>query len=355
MALIPHNRPTLGPGESAAAARVLACGWIAQGPEVSAFEKELSERLGCAEPGVAASSGAAALHLALLALGIQSGDEVLLPTYVCSAVLNPVRYMGARPVLVDLRPGDFNMDPAGAAARRTSRTRVAIGVHTFGFPSDPAPYLEAGLAVIEDCAQAIGASWKERPAGTLATCSVFSFNATKPVTAGAGGMLVSSDAGLLARARDLREYDKRPDYKIRYNYQMTDLAAAVGRTQLARLGAFAGRRRQIAERYREAFKEIPGLRFQEPAPGAGPFGYRFVVRAGREAGKVCKALAERGVEAIQPIAPYQLLHRYLGEDPAAFPEAESLAREAVSLPVYPSLTDVEQDRVITAVKGVLGK
>lgn len=353
-ATVPHNRPTLGKAEEAAALRALRSGWVAPGPEVAAFEEALAARVGGAAAAV--SSGTAALHLALLALGVGPGDEVLLPTYACQALAHAVRYTGARPVPCDVRPHDLNLDPTDAARRRTARARAVILPHAFGTPADVETFLAWGIPVVEDCAQSLGARRAGRSVGGIGTCAVFSFGATKIMTAGgAGGAVVSRDAGIVARARDLRDYDKRADDALRFNYQMTDLAAAVGRAQLARLDGFLARRAALAAAYAEALGGTPGVSLPVARPVDAPARYRFIVRTRRPAAAVVEGLRRRGIEAIQPIAPFQMLHRVMGLRAGAFPGAEAAAREAVSLPLYPALTDVEQTRVIRALQEVLAE
>ncbi|HLE42853.1 MAG TPA: aminotransferase class I/II-fold pyridoxal phosphate-dependent enzyme, partial [Methylomirabilota bacterium] len=222
-------------------AAAVASGQIAQGPRVAEFERAMAARLE-ARGGVAVSSGTAALHLALLALGVGPGDEVLVPSYACAALLHAVRAAGAVPRPVDVDPATFNLDPDAAKRASSARTRALIAVHAFGLPADLEPLRALGVPVVEDAAQALGARCGRRPVGGLGEVGVLSFYATKLMTTGEGGMLVSGDARLLAAARDLREYDEKPDDRPRFNYKLTDLAAALGLAQLARLDGFLARR-----------------------------------------------------------------------------------------------------------------
>src|SRR5581483_4123677 len=231
--LIPHNRPLITDADIAAVSGTLASGWIAQGPQTRAFEEEVCAFLGLEGDAVAVSSGTTALHLALLALGVGPEDAVILPTYVCSAVLNAVCHAGAAPVLADVSPNDFNLDPAHVHALLTARTKAIIAPHTYGFPADIGALRALGVPVVEDCAQAIGAAVAGRKAGTLGDIAIFSFYATKLMTTGQGGMVVGPRT-LMETVRDLRDFDCRPTYRVRYNYQMTDFQAALGRSQLAR-------------------------------------------------------------------------------------------------------------------------
>ncbi len=348
---IPHNRPVLGPAEERAVVRVLRSGWIAPGREAAVFEREFAARLGLSG-AVSVASGSAALHLAILGLGIGPGDAVLVPTFACSALLNAVRYAGARPVPCDIRPGDLAIDPARALARAPRRTRAVVVTHTFGFPAPVEPFRRAGLSVIEDGAQSLGASLAGRPVGTLGDVAVFSFGATKPMTAGAGGMVVSGNRRILAAARDLRDYDRKAAYRTRFNYAMNDIAAGLARAQLARLSGFIARRRRLAAAYRKALSRLPGISFQESAPGAHPSFYRFVIRVKDPRG-VIRRLSRRGISAIRPIEPERLLHRCLGLSRRGFPGAESAAASLVSLPVHPGVSKNDQGRVIAALVEIL--
>jgi perosamine synthetase len=341
---IPHSRPTLGPAEQAAVAEAVASGQLAQGPRVAAFERAMAGHLGLPD-AVAVSSGTAALHLALLALGVGAGDEVLIPSYACTALLHAVRLAGAAPRLVDVDPATGNLDPDAARRARTARTRALVAVHAFGVPADLDALAGLEVPVVEDAAQAVGARHRGRPVGSLGAVGVLSFYATKLLTTGEGGMLAARDPGILAAARDRREYDQKDDDRPRFNYKMTDLAAALGLVQAGRLGEFLEQRRRLAARYRAGLG--PGVRHPPEVPGR--VWYRYVVAGPRDAEAHLARLSALGVEARRPV--FQPLHRYLGLD--GFPGAEEAWRQAVSLPLYPALSDAEADRVVQAAEAAL--
>jgi dTDP-4-amino-4,6-dideoxygalactose transaminase len=344
--MIPHSRPTLSEEDAECVARVVRSGRLAQGEEVAGFEAELARRLGV--PAAAAvSSGSAALELALRAAGAGTGDEVVVPTYACDALHHAVTRCGATPVLADADPETLGPSPKDAARRRTRRTRAVVVVHPFGLAVGLEEFLALGVPVIEDCAQAIGAVADGRPAGSRGALAVCSFYATKLLTTGEGGA-VAGPAAPVARVRDARDYDEREDLAPRFNYKLTDMQAALGRSQLARLDAFVARRRAVAARYRAALAGVG--RCHVPADlGERHVYHRFVVRVERPLGPLIARLAARGIAARRPV--FRPIHRALGLD--GYPEADRLWETCLSLPCYPLLSDAEADAVATALAEAL--
>jgi dTDP-4-amino-4,6-dideoxygalactose transaminase len=326
-------------------AAVVRRGWVAPGPEVSGFERELAARLGT-EAVAAVSSGTTALELALRALGVGSGDEVVIPTYVCDALHHAVGRTGATAVLADADRATLSLSAADARVRLTPRTRCIIVPHAFGLAADLRGLLALGVPVIEDCAQTVAARLDGRPVGSFGTLAVCSFYATKLLTTGEGGA-VAGPAALVERVRDLRDYDEREDLAPRVNAKLSDLAAALGRSQLARVDAFVARRRAIAARYRARLRDVPCA---TPADlGERHVYHRFVVEVDRPPDTVRTSLAARGVAARRPV--YRPAHRALGRD--GFPEADRLWSRTLSLPCYPTLTDAEIDTVAAALAEAL--
>ncbi len=343
---IAHSRPTLSEEDAERVARVVRSGQLAQGEEVAAFEAELAHRLGV--PAAAAvSSGSAALELALRALDVSPGDEVVVPTYACDALHHAVTRCGARPVLADADPETLGLSAEDAARRLTPRTRAVVVVHPFGLAVDLDEFLALGVPVIEDCAQAVGAVVAGRPAGSRGALAVCSFYATKLLTTGEGGA-VAGGADRVARVHDAREYDERADLAPRFNYKLTEMQAALGRSQLARLDVFVARRRAVAARYRTALADVSGCRPPADA-GTRHVYHRFVVRVERPLDTVIERLARRGVTARRPV--FRPIHRALGL--GGYPEAERLWATCLSLPCYPLLTDPEADVVVAALRETL--
>jgi dTDP-4-amino-4,6-dideoxygalactose transaminase len=343
--VILHSRPSITDGDVERVAAVVRSGQLAQGPEVAALERDLAARLGVAAAAVVAS-GTVALELALRALPVGAGDDVLIPTYVCDALHHAVVRCGARPVLVDADPATLSLCAKDAHARMTARTRAVIVPHAFGLAVDLEPFRALGVPVVEDCAQALGAEVDGRPAGAAGTLGVCSFYATKLIAAGEGGAVVGP-AALVARVREARDYDERETLAPRTNAKLTDMQAALARSQLARLDAFVARRRAVAARYRA---RLGGADCRVPDDAGRRHVYhRFVVGLERDPDGVQAALAARGVVARRPV--FRPAHRALGLD--GFPEADRLWSTMLSIPCYPALGDAEVEQVAGALLAAL--
>lgn len=345
--MIPHSRPSLGPEEEAAAIRVIRSGRLAQGAEVATLESELSAYLTVPHV-VAVSSGSAALHLSLLALHIGPGDGVLLPSYVCTALLNAIHHVGAQPVLADCDPRTGQIDPDDVRHRCHGNVRTMIAPHMFGKTVDIAALKTLSLPIVEDCAMSLGATDGKRPLGSLGHLSVFSFYATKVICAGEGGAIATSDAGLAHRLRDLRDYDGRSDGLARYNYKLTDLQAAIARIQLQKLDRFIARRRELGIRYRDALIRT-SAHLPDFSPGEFPF--RYIVHHPTPASAIIPQFEKRHIAARHPVP--DPLHRCLNLSDNAFPNAADACEHLVSLPLYPSLTNLEIDAILHAAQEIL--
>ena len=344
--MIPHSKPYIGKEEVDAVQRVAASGHLAQGPEVFALEEELALFLGV-KGAVAVSSGTAGLHLALRALGVGKNHLIHIPSYVCAALLNAVNYTLATPSVCDVDPNSGNMDADDLSERITASPQAVILPHMFGIPAQVEKFTAFGFPVIEDCAQAIGATLGEQKVGTYGTLSVFSFYATKVICAGEGGAVVSDSIELLERVRDLRDYDERVDYQTRYNYKLTDLQAAVARIQLKRLPDFIARRRAIAQEYDRAIERTRWTKLNRPA---GDIFFRYIIHCDNPT-HLIDLFRDEGITACLPV--YRPIHRYLGL--SGCPGTERIHSSAVSLPCYPALSDGEVEAVAAAIGKLGGK
>lgn len=336
--------PTLGGREERAALAALRSGMLSEGPRVAEFERAVAADLG-RRGGVAVNSGTAALTLALMTLEGRGRDEVIVPSYVCTAVLDACHAAGAAPRVVDVDPSDLNIDPQAAAEAVTQGTRAILAAHMHGAPADVASLAGLGPPVIEDLAQCVGAERDGLRVGAGGACAVLSFYATKLLTTGYGGMLVSSDRGQLDRARDLRSFDNRRDWKPRLHVSLSEINAAVGLSQWRGLPRMIARRRALARRY----DAVAGDRAVRPN-GRGVY-YRYLVRARQGAPKAIRAFREVGVEAKRPV--FRPIHRYLGLDRKRFPVTEKAHREIVSVPLYPALRESQVRRILRALTEVI--
>lgn len=338
--MIPHSRPSLDKKEVEAVAQVIESAHIAQGSMVKKFEQVLGRYIGCPY-AAAVSSGTAALHLSLLALDIGSSDEVIIPSYVCTALLNAIHYVGANPVVVDIDERTFNIHPESVASKISTRTRAIVVPHMFGCPADLEALSQFNLPIIEDCAQAIGAQYRERPVGSWGTLAIFSFYATKMITTGEGGMVLSHSKELINRIKCLREYDNKNNFGLRFNYKMTDMQAAMGQVQLQKLPEFIQKRQLLALKYYQAFKDF-NVKLPAELQNGNHIFYRYVVRIQADLDNIINLCESKQFQCRRPV--FKPLHHYLKQKDC--PVTDLVYREALSIPIYPSLTQDQQDYII---------
>jgi perosamine synthetase len=340
---IPHSRLWLTAADAQAVAAVVRSGQLSPSPVIEQFEAAVAETLGVSG-AAAVSSGTAALYLALRALGVGARDEVLLPSYVCSALIHATEATGATARLVEVDPDTFNLAADDARRRLRRRTKAVIVPHLFGLPADLDELLALGPAVIEDCAQTLGVSYRGRPVGSFGAAAICSFYATKLVAAGEGGMVACASSTLLAKIRDGRAYDERRRFVRSFNFKLSGLQAALGLNQLRRLPLMVARRRRIARRYNQALAGMPWRRPVTPADREHAY-YRYVVRIPEGVDRVMARLLAAGVTARRPV--FRPIHRYLNQ--AGFSVTDRLWQEALSLPMYPGLTERELRRIVSAI------
>ncbi|NOZ59203.1 MAG: DegT/DnrJ/EryC1/StrS family aminotransferase [Euryarchaeota archaeon] len=356
--MIPVAKPVIGEEEKRAVLEVLESGMLAQGPKVEEFERAFAGYIGV-EHAVATSSGTTALHVALLACGIESGDEVITTPFTFIASANAILYCNARPVFADIDERTFNIDPEEVKERITRRTKAVLVVHLYGQPCDMRAIAEIcedyRLKLIEDACQAHGAEYRGRKVGSFGDAACFSFYPTKNMTTGEGGMLTTNSREVAERARLIREHGSRVRYEhiaLGYNYRMTDIAAAIGLVQLSRLEEMNARRRANAAKLSRELRGVEGITPPYVAPYAKHVFHQYTVRAENRA-EVIRRLEAAGVGyGIHYPKPVhrQELYRRLGYR-ESLPKAEEASREVLSLPVHPALGDGDIERIASAVRG----
>ena len=378
-AFIPFALPDLGDAEVEAVVGVLRSGWITTGPKVKAFETQFGEAAG-APHCVAVNSCTAALHLALEAVGVKAGDEVIVPTLTFAASAEVVRYLGATPVLVDVRPSDHNVDPAAVERALGPRTRAIVPVHFAGVPADmdeiSALAHARGVPVVADAAHAFPARYRGRNVGALADITCFSFYATKTMTTGEGGAALTANAEWADRMRIMALHGISRDawkrytaegswyYEILapgYKYNLTDIAGALGLVQLARAEQMLARRAAIAARYDDALRRLGVFEFLSCPADRISARHLYVVklaastlRIGRN--EFMEELKRRGVGASVHFIPLHMHPYYrdaFGYRPESLPVAQDLYERSISLPFFSAMSEGQVDRVIEVVTSIV--
>jgi dTDP-4-amino-4,6-dideoxygalactose transaminase len=379
---LPFALPDIGDEEIAEVVDSLKSGWLTTGPKTKAFEKAFAEFLGNGVDAIAVNSATAGLHLALEAVGVGPGDEVITTPYTFTSTAEVVRYLGADPVFVDIDSATLCIDPEKIEAAISPRTRAIIPVHIAGLACDMDPMMEIArkrnLKIVEDAAHAFPATYKGNLVGTLPTdATVYSFYATKTITTGEGGMVVSANPDIMARCKTMRLHGISRDVFDRYTskkpswfyevvepgfkYNMTDVAASMGIHQLKKARAFREKRAAIAKAYNEAFIDLPVILPPIAPEGETHAWHLFILRLSDRApvsrDRFIEKMAEQGIGTSVHFIPLHL-HPYWREHydlkQENFPDATKAFEAAVSLPIYTRMTEADVQRVIHAVREILG-
>lgn len=365
--VIPLARPVLGPEEEARVLEVLRSGQLSLGPRVREFEAAFAARLGVPH-AAAVSSGTAGLHLALRAVGVQEGDEVVTSPFSFVASANAIVYERARPVFVDIDPVTLNVDPRAVAAAVTERTTALLPVHIFGYPADVPALERLGLPIVEDACEALGAVHADGvPVGGRGHPAVFGFYANKQLTTGEGGLIALGDAAMKERIDSERNQGRAPDMgwldhdRLGFNYRLSDLACAIGLAQLERLDGMLADRARVAGWYRAALSDPPIEDLVLPCEDHGGDvrgWFVFVVQLPRHVDRdaTIRALAARGVQSKPYLPAIHLMTFYrerFGHRPGEFPVAEDVAARSLALPFFPQMTEGQVARVVAALRELL--
>lgn len=366
---IPLAKPVLGQEEERAVIDVLRSGQLSLGPKLAEFETLFAERVGAAHVS-AVSSGTAGLHLALRAVGVQAGDEVITSPFSFVASANAVLYCDATPVFAEIDPVTLNLDPAAAEAAITPRTKAILPVHIFGYPADMRAFeriaREHGLALVEDACEALGARHADgAPVGGRGNPAVFGFYANKQLTTGEGGMVTLADAALKQRIDSERNQGRAPDMdwldhdRLGFNYRLSELACALGIAQLDRLDEMLAQRARVARRYRDALAAIDGLQLPCADAGGDERGwFVFVVQlpARADRGEVIRALTAHGIQSKPYLPAIHLMSFYrerTSRGEGQFPVCESVAERSLALPFFPEMSEQQVERVAACLSDAL--
>ncbi len=378
MNYLPYGRQTISEDDIAAVVDVLSSAWLTTGPAVEKFEESIAEYTGV-RYAVAVSSGTAALHATMHALGIGPGDEVIVPAMTFAATANAVLYCGGVPAFVDVQPGSLLMDPGGVKEKITAHTRAIVAVDYAGQPCDYDELHEIAkrhkLALISDACHSLGAEYKGRKAGQLADLSSFSFHAVKNMTTGEGGMVTTDNIDLAVRMRDFRNHGITTDHRQRaeagsfvydmielgFNYRITDLQCALGITQLRKLPHWLQRRTEIAQAYDEQLANVKGVRVLDRLPDRSHAYHLYVIEVDPKRGSqsrdfVFSRLRESGIGCNVHYRPVYLHPYYrdrLGYEQGICPCAETAYNQILSIPIFPQMTDADVSRVVRALRKAL--
>jgi perosamine synthetase len=358
--------PDIGEEELRNVVEAVKSGWISsKGKFIEKFEREFANYIGM-KYGVAVSNGTVALHLALAALGIGPGDEVIVPDLTFVATINAVLYTGARPVIVDIHPEYWCMDPDKVEKAITPKTKVIIPVHLYGHPCDMDPIMEIAsrnnLYIVEDAAEAHGAEYKGRKVGSFGYISCFSFYGNKIITTGEGGMVLTNDDELAEKIRILRDHGMNPEKRywhevIGFNYRMTNLQAAIGVAQLSKIDKFIEKKRRIAKIYAEELSGIPGIILHPEMPWAKNVYWLYSILIDPNKAKISrdelsKRLEKEGIETRKFFYPLHEMPIYAKYGVYSYPVATTISRQGLNLPSSTKLTEEDARFIAQKIKEI---
>jgi len=372
--LLPYGHQCLDDDDISAVAEVLKTDWITQGPKIAEFEKRVADYCG-AKYAVAVSNGTAALHAACVVAGVSGGDEIITTPITFAATANVIVHLGGKPVFADIKEDNMNIDPREILKKLSSRTKVILPVDFTGYPADLEEIIsvarEKNLIVIEDACHALGAEYRGKPIGSLSDMTVFSFHPVKHITTGEGGMVLTDNQEFYDNLKILRHHgitkncsDQGPWYyevvQPGYNYRLTDFQCALGLSQMNKLGRFIQRRREIATKYNEAFSQMKEIIIPPRGNDTKPVYHIYVIQLRTETLSVSRkeifealTLENIGVNVhYVPVHLHPFYQRQFGYRKGDYPISERYYERAITLPIFPGMTDDDADDVIKAVTKV---
>ena len=344
--IIAHSKPHVSEQDVFFVSDQIRSGMHATGSKTREFEEKIAELIG-KKYDKATTSGTTSLHLSLMALDIKKGDEVIIPSFVCQSLLNAVNYTNATPILADIEENylekGYNISADSIENLLSKNTKAIIVPHMFGVPADleSISSVSSGVPIIEDCAQSLGAKYNGKMVGSFGDISSFSFYATKVISTGQGGMVLTDSEKIKKNLDNLLKYDRRENYELAFNFGMTDIQASLGLSQLDKLPFLMTRRNKIREMYDSAFKN---LKISKNTPGSFSFRYILSLKDADQRDSLQTYLNDKGIMTDKPI--FNPLHNYLHYDGKKFKNSEKAQNSALSIPIYPALKDEEVDYVI---------
>ena len=351
--LILHSKPTIEESDELAVIDILRSAHLEAGEKVAELENWFSKTYNV-KYACAVSTGFAAIHLSLMALSINKGDEVIIPSYSCAALLNPVKLLGATPVVVDVGLNSFNISVDEITKKITKKTKAIIVPHIFGFPAQIDAICKLGIPIIEDCAQAVGGTYKEKTLGRFGDLSIFSFYASKMITSGDGGMIITDNPAYYKIIENYRYYGHKKLHRFdAYNYHLTNLPAALAASQMSRIDLFISKRKEIAKLYDHHFSGIDRIHINFEQRKDSCF-YRYPVQINMDIEIVKLKMLEKGIQCGYGVLDG--MHQVLRLPAGDYPNTEKLLKSVLSLPIYPTLTNKEvfyiADTLIDIIKNI---
>jgi len=349
--MIPHNKPCTYEEDAKQAYDTVMSGWLAYGEKSTELENKLSKLIYKIDENksVVCSNGTTALYLALYALDIKKEDEVILSTYTCTAVLNAVIQIGAKPILVDINKNDLNLDYENVKENITPKTKAIIIIHTYGISCEIEKFQEFNIPIIEDCSQSLGSKFKDgTQTGSKGDIAIFSFYATKMATGGYGGAVLSRDNKIISKLKDYIEFDQPDKFYPRFNFLLSDINASVINSQLDKLEFFLQRRKLIATKYKDALLD----KYLKYINHNGQNYYRFILSfdTKEEMQQVYKYFLDNNIGVINPLANSELLHSYMNKQKSLYKISEEISYKLLSIPIYPCLDKKEIKHIINKLK-----